>query len=80
LTAVQTFESQFEPIANRDFGNIPKLAQVESLVRGILAAAKIYYSAKPPAGAHPVPSASQGDPLVTIKQKTAQLKALTHQQ
>lgn len=76
LGAVQVFEGAFEAIANRDFQNIPKLAQVESLIRGILAAAKIYYGARPPAGMHPN---AQSDPLKEIKTKTAQLKALTHQ-
>lgn len=73
LSAVQVFEGSFESVANRDFQNIPELQTVESLVRGILEAAKIYYGSKTAAvTAHTV------DPLTTIRQKTAQLKALTH--
>lgn len=75
LNAVGAFEASFEIVANRDFNSVPKLSQVESLVRGILAAARIYYGARPAAG---IRTASQVDPLKDIKAKTAQLKALTH--
>lgn len=73
LAAVQVFEGSFESVANRDFKDVPKLQTVESLVRGILEAAKIYYGSK-------TQKVTRGtvDPLTTIKQKTAQLKALTH--
>src|SRR5947207_15970420 len=43
LAAVENLESKVEPVLNRDFGINPTLQRIEGIVRGILAAAKIYF-------------------------------------
>lgn len=59
LTCVQSYQSQIEAvIARGNFGNAnhPRLNQILSILRGIIASAKIYYGATPTATTERLPT------------------------
>lgn len=55
LTAVGKYSTAIESILSRpEFGNIPKLATIMGIVRGIIASARVFYGGPAPMGAPPV--------------------------
>lgn len=77
LICVQTFEGQVELIINRgNFGNAnnPKLQRVLSLIRGIIASARIYYGGAASSEAGIAAQSAERVTSDTIKAQIKQLK------
>lgn len=69
LNAVGAFESTFETVSARgNLGSVPKLQRIQSIIRGIISAARIYY------GGAVATAASNAGTEADIKARLAELK------